>query len=394
MTTVPSAHYVLEDRNAFLAACITSAVGSLVFNAFPLFLSATADQYGLNLEQIGWLASIYLIGFAAITLAAPIWMSHFEWRACGIVSGVLMVGAVASWGVADHATMVYAAYCILGAGAGMVFTIGLTVLARARDPESAFGVKLMWEMGLAGLVMFLMTKWIIVTYGFSGFVVGTVAAYIACLVFVFRLPDNFLKRERGLDEEQAVIKRINPLPAWVAILALFIQFAAFSALWGFMEAIGDTNGLSADTIGTILTLSIAAGFAGASLAAWLGNRYGHIWPLNAGLVFAVIAVLLLAYGNGLAIYVFAACVINGMLQYTIAYQMGLVAHNDYSGRIGVMIPFILASSAAVGPPIAGTIAEAQGFTLVYWGFVAVTAVTILLSAWVGRQKPYNHQETS
>ena len=97
-----------------------------------------------------------------------------------------------------------------------------------------------------------------------------------------------------------------------------------------MEAIGDTNGLSADTIGTILTLSIAAGFAGASLAAWLGNRYGHIWPLNAGLVFAVIAVLLLAYGDGLAIYVFAACVINGMLQYTIAYQMGLVAHNDYS----------------------------------------------------------------
>ena len=138
MTTVPSAHYVLEDRNAFLAACITSAIGSLVFNAFPLFLSATADQYGLNLEQIGWLASIYLIGFAAITLAAPIWMSHFEWRACGVVSGVLMVGAVASWGFADRATMVYAAYCILGAGAGMVFTIGLTILARAR--RSGVGV--------------------------------------------------------------------------------------------------------------------------------------------------------------------------------------------------------------------------------------------------------------
>ena len=387
MTRVPATHYVLEDRSAFLAACITSAVGSLVFNAFPLFLSATADQYGLNLEQIGWLASIYLIGFAAITLIAPIWMNLSEWRLSGMVSGVLMVGAVVSWGFTDNVTLVYAAYCILGAGAGMVFTIGLTILARARDPESAFGVKLMWEMGLAGLVMFLMTKWIITAYGFTGFVIGTAVAYVACVAFVIKLPDNFLRRERGLDEERAVNERINPLPAWVAIVALFIQFAAFSALWGFMEAIGDANGLSNETIGTILTLSIVAGFAGASLAAWLGNRYGHIWPLNAGLVIAAIAVILLAYQSGLVVYVFGACVINGMLQYTIAYQMGLVAHNDYSGRIGVMIPFILASSASVGPPIAGTIAEAQGFTLVYWGFVAITVVTILLSVWVGRQNP-------
>ena len=387
MTTVPSTHYVLEDRGAFLAACVTSAVGSLVFNAFPLFLSATADQYGLNLEQIGWLASIYLIGFAAITLVAPIWMNLSDWRISGIVSGVLMVGAVISWGFTDNVTLVYAAYCILGAGAGMVFTIGLTILARARDPESAFGVKLMWEMGLAGLVMFLMTKWIIASFGFTGFVIGTAVAYIACMAVVIKLPDNFLKRERGLDEERAVIERINPLPAWIAIVALFIQFAAFSALWGFMEAIGDTRGLSNETIGTILTFSIVAGFAGASLAAWLGNRYGHIWPLNAGLVFAIVAVVLLAYERGTAAYVFSACVINGMLQYTIAYQMGLVAHNDYSGRIGVMIPFILASSASVGPPIAGTIAEAQGFTLVYWGFVAITVVTILLSVWVGRQNP-------
>ncbi len=391
MTRVPATHYVLEDRSAFLAACITSAVGSLVFNAFPLFLSATADQYGLNLEQIGWLASIYLIGFAAITLVAPVWMNLSEWRLSGMVSSVLMVGAVVSWGFTDNVTLVYAAYCVLGAGAGMVFTIGLTILARARDPESAFGVKLMWEMGLAGLVMFLMTKWIITAYGFTGFVIGTAIAYVACMAFVKNLPDNFLKRERGLDEERAVNERINPLPAWVAIVALFIQFAAFSALWGFMEAIGDANGLSNETIGTILTFSIVAGFAGASLAAWLGNRYGHIWPLNAGLVFAAVAVVLLAFETGAAVYVFSACVINGMLQYTIAYQMGLVAHNDFSGRIGVMIPFILASSASVGPPIAGTIAEAQGFTLVYWGFVAVTAVTILLSVWVGRQNPLKDQ---
>ncbi len=391
MTVIPETHYVLEDRRVFLAACITSAIGSLVFNAFPLFLSTAADQFGLNLEQIGWLASIYLLGFAAVALIAPFWMTRVEWRVSGLISALLIVGAVASWGVTDSFTALYAAYCVLGAGAGMVFTIGLTILARARDPESAFGVKLMWEMGLAGLVMFLMTKWIISAFGFTGFVFGIIVVTTACMAFVLTLPDNFLMRERDLAEEQAVIQRINPLPAWVAILALFIQFAAFAALWGFMEAIGDANGLPAETIGTALTFSIVAGFAGATLAAWLGNRYGHIWPLNAGLVFAAVAVVLLAYQDGVAVYVFSACVINGMLQYTIAYQMGLVAHNDYSGRIGVMIPFILASSAAVGPPIAGTIAEAQGFTLVYCGFVAVTVATILLSVWVGRQNPLKDQ---
>lgn len=381
-----SVHYTLTDSTALMAACVVSGMGALVFNSFPLFLSSIADHFALNDAQLGNLGMVYLLGFAAITLFAPLWMTRFEWRSIGMIALAIVIAALVLQLLTTDVNRVYASMAGIGIGSGVVFTIGLSILGRAVDPERAFGIKLMYEMAFAGILVYVMTAFIIVKFGFTGFIAGTAIMYGAALLFCSRLPANFMKYEAEQVDAADPHASDRRLPAWIAILALFIQFATFSAVWGFMERIGVDNGLEATTVGTILSLSILAGLGGAFLAAFLGNKHGHIMPLLGGLVLTVFAIVGLAYGKGLLVFVFGACIVNGMLQFTIAYQMGLVAHNDYNGKVAVMIPFILSFSGAMGPGIAGGVVEASGFAPVYSAFVIITVVTIVTSIWVGRQR--------
>lgn len=386
LTMNDSSHYTLTDNAVLIAACVLSGMGALVFNAFPLFLSAIADQFSLNDAQLGLLGTDYLLGFAAITLFAPIWMSRFNWRLTGIAAMATVLIALSLQLFTSNLSIIYASMIAMGVGSGIVFTIGLSILARATDPERAFGIKLMFEMAFAGLLVYVMTSLIIVKFGFAGFVSGAALMYGFALLACTRLPANFMRHEATQFNASDEHSSDRKMPAWVAIFAMAIQFAAFSAVWAFMERIGVDNGLDTAQVGTILSLSILAGFGGALLAAVFGNRYGHIRPLIAGLTATILAVATLAYGKGLVEFVVGACIINGMLQFTLAYQMGLISHNDYNGKVAMMIPFILAFSGAMGPGIAGGIVEASGFVPVYAGFVIITLLTIATSFWVSKQE--------
>jgi hypothetical protein len=56
------------------------------------------------------------------------------------------------------------------------------------------------------------------------------------------------------------------------------------------------------------------------------------------------------------------CLVNGMLQSAIVYQMRPVAHTNYSGKFAVMTPLVLAFSGAIGPGITAAVIESSGFT--------------------------------
>lgn len=57
-------------KSLILSACLLSAIGALVFNAFPVFLSILAENYQLTDEKMGLLGSTYLDGFAWLSFSA------------------------------------------------------------------------------------------------------------------------------------------------------------------------------------------------------------------------------------------------------------------------------------------------------------------------------------
>lgn len=385
MNDINRSHYVLTDSVVLMAACVVTSMGALVFNAFPLFLSATADQFGMNPEQLGLLGTTYLLGFAVVALFAPVWMKRLDWKLLSVASLILIVLSLAAQLFTGDLTLIYTTMGAMGVGSSILFTVGLTIVARANDPERAFGVNLMYQMGIAGVLMFAMMNFIILKFGFTGYVVGTALTFGMALLVCTRLPANFMKEEAAQTDDSPAADNNDKSSVWLATLALVIQFAAFSGIWAFMERIGVSNGLDAAQVGLILFASIVAGFGGALLAAVLGNKHGHVLPLAGGLILTIIAVLTLANSNGVVAFIIGACTVNGMLQFTIAYQMGLIAHTDHNGKFTVMIPFILASGGAVGPAVAGSVIEASGFGTVYTSFAVIAAITIGITVLVSRR---------
>ena len=99
----------------------------------------------------------------------------------------------------------------------------------------------------------------------------------------------------------------------------------------------------------------------------------------AGFLLAIIAVLLLYFGKGVGTFVISANIVGMLLVYQLAYQMGLIANYDVSGRVTVLITFVLASSGAVGPGVAGTIIEHHGYNIFYVGICAITLLSLLIT---------------
>jgi cyanate permease len=375
-----SSHFVLTRPIVLVAASVLSGAGALVFNAFPLFLSAIADQLNMGDAQLGLLGTAFLVGFALVALVAEWWVVRVNWKVASTVA-YLCIGLGSLSLLASSADTAYLSMALLGVGCSIVFTIGLTVLSRAKDPDRAFGIKLMFEMAFAGLIMVVMTKLIMVQFGFVGFVVGVVIFWGLTAVGLNWLPENFMKREAQQGKEDDQTAGGFNIPAWAGAVVLFVQFGVYSGLWGFMERIGSDSGAGSQAIGTILSLSIAAGFLGAMAAAIIGNRLGQVVPMSVGFLLTIAMIVLLHVSRSNVTFGVAACTINALIQFMVAYQMGFIASRDGTGRFTVMIPFILAAGGAVGPGVAGGLAEASGFSTVYICFGIITAVNLVITLW-------------
>ncbi len=355
-----------------VAACVLSAIGALVFNAFPLFLGALAEQFDLGDEQMGLLGSSYLGGFALVSFCALWWLGRLRVRYLAMIAYGVILSSLLAFLLVSSQHLSYAMAC-LGGGCVVLFIIGLELLAHDRDPDRAFGLKLCAEMLLAGVVMYVMTGYVLSQFGYRGFVFGCLILFAATAVFIWPLPNKRLVASTATNGGE------SGAAVWMAALALFLRFAVFSALWGFMERIGQVMAGESEALGAILSLSILAGLLGALLGAAVGSRFGHTKPLMLCFALLLLCLLAMQLWTGLGLFVTVACLINALLQLCVIYQMGLVVACDSSGKFTVFIAFILAAGGAVGPGVAGSLIEASGFSALYGLLAAVTLISAALT---------------
>lgn len=360
-----------SSNKAIFSACLLSAAGALVFNAFPQVLTAIAIRFKLGEAQVGSLISAYMGAFALLALFAPLWMKALPWKPTAIVAYiVLAIGVVVLQQGGQY--FVGTGMFIMGLGASVLFTISIGVISAARDPDRGFGLKLTAEMILGAVLIFVVAGLVASQFGYSGFIYGLLILYALTMPAIFWLPNKVSLAE--IDTlNHVVVSGFN----WQALLtafALFIFFGAYTAVWSFAGHIGINQGLNESQISTVLTFALLTGLAGALLCAWLGQRLGHLKPLVLGMALMLLCFIGLIYGAGILFFSVAVCLINGLLQFVVAYQMGLLAMVDHSGRYTSMIAFILASSAALCGELMGCFIESQG--LVNAILIAAAAVIV------------------
>ncbi len=359
-----------ETIKLSLAAGMCWALAMLGLYAQPQLLESIMADHGALESAVGQIFS-FENGSLFITLllaSGPIArMSRARTALAGIL--VLIVGNIAS-AYADSMTVLLVARAVTGIGAGLISAAGTAAAASSRQPERVFAIITVLHNIILS-AQYKIIPYVMTETDPTGCYLMMAAIGVASLPLCRWL---LAPRESDADEGSLVtllLSAPNRMFAVVVMVGMFTFEMGQSGLFTFLDQIGIQAGLEAGQRGTVLSVTSFAGLAGGVLAAWLGTRFGRVWPISIGLGLNVAA------AAGLAVFVssFAYSALNLLwalaYNFLLPYLMGALATLDDRGRWAVAGDSFWNGGAVPGPWIAAVLVQ-DGGMLPLAGWVLVT----------------------
>jgi predicted MFS family arabinose efflux permease len=378
-----------ETIKLSLAAGMCWALAMLGLYSQPQLLESIMADHGALESAVGQLFSFENGAFFITLLLAsgPIArISRARTALAGIL--VLIVGNIAS-AYADSLTALLVARSITGIGAGLISAAGTAAAASSRHPERVFAIiTVLHNIVLSAqykIIPYVMTQ----TDPSGCYLMMAAIGVVSLPLCRWLLPP----RKTAADEGSLVtllLSAPNRMFAVVVMLGMFTFEMGQGGLFTFLDQIGIQAGLDADQRGTVLSVTSFMGLAGGVLAAWLGTRFGRVWPISIGLGLNVVA------AAGLAVFEssFAYSALNLLwafaYNFLLPYLMGALARLDDRGRWAVAGDSFYNGGAVPGPWIAALLVEQGGMLpLAVWvlatGGICLVLVTGALRRFESRQ---------
>lgn len=350
----------------------------MIYNILPLFLGVVQDARGYSDQQLGFLTSAYFIGFAIITFSAFFWIRKVNWRYTSLVMGLLTVGGLAATMFSETYLMFVICLICIGTSASALYAIGMTMLGDTLKAARNFGFKIGAEAALGALLMIVVPPLVLERWGFSGLMVTITVTALILTLAAFWLPTKGVKGATDPGEQPPEVHLSDirsQLPIWLCLLGIFVYFGGISALWAFLERLGDDAGYSSEAIGVALSLSLVGAMVGSFIAAGIGDRFRLMPPLSVATAIFLTAVGILAMTQGLTLYAFGSFLFALAFGFALPFMVTVVSAFDVSGRYIVLTAPALALGGIVGPGIAGTLTSGGG----YLGLILFSSVSVLVS---------------
>ncbi len=379
----------IDELGPMAAASYMTAVGAILFNTMPVLLGAVADGFGASNDELGLLAAVGLLGASVVLVSSYFWVRRVRWRrhlGWSICSGI---AAIAALYTVDSFAGLLIVFPLIGVAMASTFAPALAALSDARDPARAFGFSITAQVLLAAVALFLIPAFAVPRYGFSGVVAVLLALFAPALLLLRWIPDGGERPERP--EPPAAEGRVNlRLWALLGIAAMAVYFVGLNGTWAFLERIGNAAGVSGEAIGTALATSMVLGASGAALAGALGQRLPFapaLWASPA--LFLIFILIALDVRTGLG-FTAAALIFNVAWNFSLPYQMNLIANVDLAGRYIVLVPAAQTLGGALGPALSGSLSVAFGLRSIY-GLLA-GAIAVALVCYLAMARRFGHAE--
>jgi predicted MFS family arabinose efflux permease len=374
----------LDRTPVIVAAAASGTAAVLVFALLPILGGALADHYQLGDVQTGLVATSYFSVYALIALTSSAWIRKFNWVITARVGFAGMLAGLASCMMVDSFVLSSISLAVVGAGAGLLFPISLTLVSDMEHTDRNYAIKIASEQLVPAGVLFLLSSTLFAGYGLHTLLIALIAVVALCLLFSTALP------ARGNQQAHDPAGQGGRLMlAVLSLCALSTNFAGFAGIWAFLERIGTEQAFGDSFTNTWLAVGLITSGVGPLMSAVAGDRFGRTLPLLLASTIAVVSLLLLA-GEVSRIDFAAVLVILPLAYYfSIAYMFSVVAEADHNGRMSGLMSFALAIGAASGPAIFGAIKVDGGPVVMAMGaLIAVGASCII---WIHTRLQIHHE---
>ena len=368
----------IDKWSIIVAASLIAGAGGIMFGSFPVFLGAAADKLSLTEEQVGYLPSIFYVGYCLLSASAVFWIRKINWKAIAVAGIALNAIPLFAMSAVESYTVLLALMLLSGGGQGTIYTLATTILSDSSNPDRVFGFKLAVETIPGAAMLFILPAFVIPDWGFSGVSIVMASCICAALICAYIIPARGTRSAREVAAESTVQSHTST-PIFLPVLGLISIFLFFNAIvspWVFLQMIGESIGLAGEDIGLILSLGLGACILGGFLAAAIGTRFGHIPPMLVITGILLGSLYLLEIADSLAVYALASIALLSILNLGISFTLGLTARVDLSGRLIVLSTAAIAGSVIVGPSISGNLISDNNFTPLLW-FSAISGLLSL-----------------
>jgi predicted MFS family arabinose efflux permease len=361
-----------------LPAIAVGVMGNTGIYLIPLLIGAMVADRGFTDQQAGLVASADLAGYAVMTFVTAMFLINRNWRRMALVGVAIMFVANIATTFVETAVAFAAVRFLSGIGAGILAAIATVSLGQSDKPDRNYGFLfaaslLFGTAGLWGLPLLLDRV------GLNGAYVVIALLAVAVGFVSPALPAS------GTPQTQASGNSSGDRSwtlAGLVLLSIALFWTQQNALYAYMERIGNAAGLSVQFIGFTLGLANLTGFAGASLVAWLGTRFGRFLPLVLSTAIQLTCLWALSGTIHSSGYLIAIGVISLAWNIVNPIQIGILAGVDPSGRALALASTVIGVGLAVGPALGAAVLHGNDYSSVLWltAFLAVLSIVVAFPA--------------
>ena len=350
------------------------SVGLLVLGLQPILLGALLNDGRVTFDQLALAATfeIMAIGVGSVIAAFLVSTKRLPEKSMGLLLAVFLCNVFTAYSAS--ATMLITWRSIAGFLEGGLVAISVELIARSRLPERFGGYFVSLQTGLQCIMALVLSQWIIPTYGSTG---GFLALAFFCLIslpFSRGVPESFGTVAKTETQGFAAAHILLPL---LALLSIFCFYLFLGSLWAFVEPLGGQFGISATTIGLMVSLSLLSQLLGALIATWAERRIDFRKALIVTAIAAAAIASFLTYGPGLIM--FWVCILStGFIWlFVVPYQIAMSIDADENRQAALLVPAAQLFGAALGPIGASLFLDGSDFRPVAL-FAGGSAVASLL----------------
>jgi hypothetical protein len=379
------------SKRVILVAVVITVLTNTASLIMPVFLTALAHTRGLTEVQSGLFAMAEFggVGIGATACALlPGLVERLNWRRTAALGLVALIAA----NLAMAAPMGFFGLFVLGlaagVGGGLVNAVFYAICAEG-DGARLVGAFYAAQIGFGAVGVGAIST-IVDRHGDAGLFLAMAALGGGALLLCPLLPARSIVQPLGARNANPESDRISGL-GWAAVLGLFIFFVASGAIYGFLGYMGLAWGGKPAAVDGAVSGIMYIGMVGPLIVAFVGSRFGYLWPLALGIAGTVLGLALFIAVKPIAAFLPIGGLFFFAANAVVPYLFDVLTDVDRSSGAAMMMAASQLGGVAIGPAIAGYLVtpdyvRVNGFALAL--FIAA-ALIVLGVVWVHRRQE-NH----
>jgi hypothetical protein len=372
-------------RQLIIPCSLAGLISYQSLTVLPIILGALVDYRGFTLANVGYVGSVEILGMALSVAISTALINR-------VPRNRLAFGAAFALGLTQISSaftldpsLYFAERFVAGLSAGGLAAVLASTIALARVPERLTAFIYLIDALLAS-VLYLALPAVTARFELAG------AYALLGGVTIMISPVFLLLPARG---PVATLASTGFRKDALRVIAFaIILSAAAAAHWTFTERMALQVGLTVTQVGQVFAGSLLVGIVGASLAAWVGDRFGSARPIVLAWTMVLVLGFAVPYLPTPLTFILGFCLLRFFMNINDPFVVGVVARLDVEGRLTTIFAASGLFGAAIGPFLASTIAGDGDFTRLSWAFLLMGASAFILFAQFLTRPAIDRGETS